>query len=151
MAKSSAISNKKIEIDKCWPHFGQIPTNFWQTLAKFNKKWKKNSSNKFSIFWNKKNEIREFGTNHNYHIVERSINVVPWARGCVLQPFGAENPAKDRSGNRYLKEVLKEIIRTHLQPRKSLKRQKVRRSKIATRAQHSRVALIAHSCIAEIG
>ena len=60
------------------------------------------------------------------------------------------NSAKHRSVYSCRQKVLQEVIRTHLQPRKSLKRQKVRRSKIATLAQHSRAALVAQFCIVEL-
>ena len=55
------------------------------------------------------------------------------------------------SVNRCRKNVLKEANRTHPLPRKSLKRQRVRRSKIATRAQHSRAEPVAQVYIAELG
>ena len=55
------------------------------------------------------------------------------------------------SVNRCRKNVLKEVSRTHPLPRKSLKRQRVRRSKIATRAQHSRAEPVAQVYIAELG
>ena len=58
---------------------------------------------------------------------------------------------KISSVNRCRQNVLKEVSRTHPQPRKSLKRQHVRRSKIATRAQHSRAAPLAQVYIAELG
>ena len=70
----------------------------------------------------------------------------------LVEIFRSEIPVENSpSANRCRKKVLKEVIRTHLQPRKSLKRQKVPRSKTATRAQHSRAALIAQFCIAELG
>ena len=55
------------------------------------------------------------------------------------------------SVNRCRQNILKEVSRTHPQPRKSRKRQRVRRSKIATRAQHSRAAPVAQVYIAELG
>ena len=55
------------------------------------------------------------------------------------------------SVNRCRQNVPKEVSRTRPLPRKSLKRQRVRRSKIATRAQHSRAALVAQVYIAELG
>ena len=55
------------------------------------------------------------------------------------------------SVNRCRQKVLKEVSRKHPQPRKSLKRQRVRRSKVATRAQHSRAAPVAQVYIAELG
>ena len=58
---------------------------------------------------------------------------------------------KISSVNRCRQNVLKGTSRTNPQPRKSPKRQIVRRSKIATRAQHSRAALVAQVHIAELG
>ena len=55
------------------------------------------------------------------------------------------------SVNRCRQKVLKEVSRKHPQPRKSLKRQGVRRSKVATRAQHSRAGPVAQIYIAELG
>ena len=55
------------------------------------------------------------------------------------------------SVNRCRQKVLKEVSRKHPQPRKSLKRQRVRRSKVATRAQHSRAGPVAQIYTAELG
>ena len=55
------------------------------------------------------------------------------------------------SVNRCRQKVLKEVSRKNPQPRKSLKRQRVRRSKVATRAQHSRAAPVAQIYTAELG